>query len=179
MADLVQYLIHPALRPHLDAWLASRGLTTGRVPTDEGDLPMYAIVPSVDDGETPDRPVVMASGYIQCGRCGLHSLWFGDVSADCPSCGVPLQRAPWDPTVTLCRTEEHCPPLPDCLIVPLGRHGGPVLPADTCGIPEHGDLLERRTFMGVDIAGPHPYYGITFCLGCGMFWSTTSTHPEG
>jgi hypothetical protein len=46
---VVQYLIHPALRPALDQWLASRGLRVDLLPAemqDEDDLPTYLIAPT-------------------------------------------------------------------------------------------------------------------------------------
>jgi hypothetical protein len=48
---VVQYLIHPALRPRLDEWLTSQGFQVGRLPTDvegEDSLPTYLISPRMD-----------------------------------------------------------------------------------------------------------------------------------
>ncbi|MET9436940.1 hypothetical protein [Streptomyces sp. NPDC006551] len=41
--DVRQVLVHPAVWPHLELWLATRGLVLGRVPV-EDDLPTYAMV---------------------------------------------------------------------------------------------------------------------------------------
>lgn len=48
-----QYLVHPALRPRLDAWLESQGFRVDRLPADvegEGQLPTYLVAPA----EWPD-----------------------------------------------------------------------------------------------------------------------------
>ena len=39
--EVIQVCIHPALRPHLERWLASRGLRLFRMPPFEDDLPTY------------------------------------------------------------------------------------------------------------------------------------------
>lgn len=47
--EVVQYLIHPALREKLDAWLASQGLRVDRLPAEvEGDdsLPTFLVAPT-------------------------------------------------------------------------------------------------------------------------------------
>lgn len=43
-----QYLVHPALRPRLDAWLRSQGFRVDRLPPDvegESSLPTYLVAP--------------------------------------------------------------------------------------------------------------------------------------
>lgn len=47
--EVVQYLIHPALRPRLDAWLITQGLRIDRLPPDvegEDSLPTFLVAPS-------------------------------------------------------------------------------------------------------------------------------------
>lgn len=46
---VVQYLIHPALRADLDAWLATRNLQVIRLPAEvegEDSLPTYLVSPT-------------------------------------------------------------------------------------------------------------------------------------
>jgi hypothetical protein len=58
MADPVQYLIHPAFRARLDAWLASQGMRVDRMPESEqreDQLDLYLVAPDIepDDWPTP------------------------------------------------------------------------------------------------------------------------------
>lgn len=47
--DVRQVLVHPVVWPHLELWLAGRGLVLARVPV-EDDLPTYAMT-LADPGE--------------------------------------------------------------------------------------------------------------------------------
>lgn len=54
--EMVQYLIHPVIRPRIDAWLESQGLSVGRIPSSPDDLPTYAIVPGEELRAAVENP---------------------------------------------------------------------------------------------------------------------------
>jgi len=57
--EVVQYLIHPALRPRLDAWLTAQGLRVDRLPPEiEGkdSLPTFLVAVG-DDLMRSIRPI--------------------------------------------------------------------------------------------------------------------------
>lgn len=43
--EVRQLLVHPAVWPHLELWLACLGIELGRVPLDD-DVPTYAMTPT-------------------------------------------------------------------------------------------------------------------------------------
>ncbi|WP_030319658.1 hypothetical protein [Streptomyces flavochromogenes] len=61
--DIRQVLVHPVVWPHLELWLASRGLVLGRVPV-EDDLPTYAMIPA----EPGDAEKVLVAGIRDAAR---------------------------------------------------------------------------------------------------------------
>ncbi|MEU2075465.1 hypothetical protein [Streptomyces sp. NPDC013489] len=61
--DIRQVLVHPVVWPHLELWLASRGLVLARVPV-EDDLPTYAMTPA----EPGDAEKVLAAGIRDAAR---------------------------------------------------------------------------------------------------------------
>lgn len=44
--DVRQVVVHPAVWPHLEAWLAGRGLLLVRMPDQPDDLPTYVMQPT-------------------------------------------------------------------------------------------------------------------------------------
>lgn len=51
--EFIQVVIHPALQPHLEYWLALKGLALARMPIDNpNDLPTYGVTPSSSVGGT-------------------------------------------------------------------------------------------------------------------------------
>lgn len=47
--EMIQVVIHPALRPHLERWLTARNLVLFRMPDFPDDLPTYGVGPNDDD----------------------------------------------------------------------------------------------------------------------------------
>ena len=68
--DVRQVLVHPAVWPHLELWLAGRGLILARVPV-EDDLPTYAMVLAAPgDAERVVRDAArQAAGQPQADEC--------------------------------------------------------------------------------------------------------------
>lgn len=48
MDEVVQYVIHPALRPTVDQWLATLGYEVVKVETSDDDLPTFVISPTTE-----------------------------------------------------------------------------------------------------------------------------------
>jgi hypothetical protein len=46
--EVRQLLVHPAVWPHLKAWLASRNITVSRMGDGDDDLPTYVMSPDLD-----------------------------------------------------------------------------------------------------------------------------------
>lgn len=46
--DVRQILVHPAVWPDLEAWLAARGIDLGLMPQVEDDLPTYCMQPRAE-----------------------------------------------------------------------------------------------------------------------------------
>lgn len=61
--DIRQVLVHPVIWPHLELWLATRGLVLGRVPV-EDDLPTYAMALA----KPGDAEQVLAAGIRDAAR---------------------------------------------------------------------------------------------------------------
>jgi hypothetical protein len=53
--DVSEYLVHPAFKPRLDAWLATQGMEAVRMPFLDGEdpdaIPIYNIQPTQETWE--------------------------------------------------------------------------------------------------------------------------------
>lgn len=78
--DIRQVLVHPAVWPHLELWLATRGLVLGRVPV-EDDLPTYAMALAAPG----DAEQVLAAGIRDAARTAAARQTTGQADTDLPA----------------------------------------------------------------------------------------------
>lgn len=60
--EVRQLLVHPAVWPHLETWLAARGIGVSVEQFDQDDLPTYVMTPDV---EPPTAPGELLGTYTQ------------------------------------------------------------------------------------------------------------------